>query len=52
MQEVVIVLTVEKVNVVLQALAELPFKFSAELIDNIRKQAQEQLDESLTKKQD
>ena len=37
-------LTIDQVNVVLHALAQLPYVQSAPLIDNIRDQAKEQLE--------
>lgn len=43
MQEITLKLNVDKTNAILTALAELPFKMSAELIAEIRQQAQEQL---------
>ena len=44
MQEVTLKLNIDKVNAILAALAELPFKLSADLIADVRKQAQEQLE--------
>jgi len=43
MQEIILKLNVDKVNAILAALAELPFKLSADLIAEVRQQAQEQL---------
>lgn len=43
MQEINLKLNVDKVNAILTALAELPFKLSADLIGEVRQQAQEQL---------
>lgn len=44
MREVTLILNIDKINVILTALAELPFRVSADLIGEVRQQAQEQLE--------